>query len=48
VLCLSIEAEAFLMNVALSHYADRIAGLLCPAAGGLLGYLIENEFEARG
>jgi len=48
VLCLSIETEAFLMNVALSHYADRIAGLLCPAAGGLLGYLIENEFEARG
>jgi len=20
----------------------------CPAAGGLLGYLIENEFEAKG
>jgi len=48
VLCLHIEAEAFLMNVAASHYADRIAGLLCPAAGGLLGYLIENEFDARG
>jgi len=48
VLSLRIEAEAFLMNVAASHYADRISGLLCPAAGGVLGYLIENEFEARG
>ena len=48
VLILRIDPEAFLMNVALSHYADRIAGLVCPAAGGLLGYLIENEFEARG
>ena len=48
VLCLRIETEAFLMNVALSHYADRICGLVCPAAGGLLGYLIENEFEAKG
>jgi hypothetical protein len=48
VLCLGVETEAFLMNVALSHYADRIAGLVCPAAGGLLGYLIEHEFEARG
>ena len=48
VLCLRIETEAFLMNVALSHYADRICGLVCPAAGGLLGYLIENEFDAKG
>jgi hypothetical protein len=48
VLVLRVETEAFLMNVAASHYADRIAGLVCPAAGGLLGYLIENEFEARG
>lgn len=48
VLCLRVETDVFLMNVALSHYADRIAGLLCPAAGGLLGYLIEHEFEARG
>ena len=48
VLCLKINTEAFLMNVALSHYADRICGLVCPAAGGLLGYLIENEFDAKG
>jgi hypothetical protein len=48
VLALRIETEAFLMNVAAGHYADRIAGLVCPAAGGLLGYLIENEFEAKG
>lgn len=47
-LCLPVQTEAFLMNAALSHYADRIAGLVCPAAGGLLGYLIEHEFEARG
>lgn len=48
VVVLRIDTEAFLMNVALTHYADRIAGLACPAAGGLLGYLIENEFDARG
>jgi len=48
VLCLRIDPEAFLKYVALTHYADRIAGLVCPAAGGLLGYLIENEFEAKG
>ncbi len=48
VLFLKIEPEAFLQTVALSHYADRIAGLVCPAAGGLLGYLVEHEFEARG
>jgi hypothetical protein len=48
VLALKVETEAFLMNVAASHYADRIAGLVCPAAGGLLGYLIEHEFEAKG
>ena len=47
VLCLRVETEAFLMNVALSHYADRICSVLCPAAGGLLGYLIENEFDSR-
>src|SRR5262249_24779791 len=33
-LSLRMETEAFLMNVALTHYADRIAGMLCPAAGG--------------
>lgn len=48
VLVLQIEPEAFLMSVASTHYADRIAGMVCPAAGGLLGYLIEHEFEARG
>jgi hypothetical protein len=48
VLMMKIDTEAFLMNVAFSHYADRIAGLVCPAAGGLLGYLIENEFDAKG
>jgi hypothetical protein len=45
---LPVEQEAFLTFMAHTHYADRIAGLVCPAAGGLLGYLIENEFEARG
>jgi len=48
VVFLRIDPEAFLMNAALSHQADRIAGLVCVAGGGLLGFLIEHEFEAKG
>ena len=42
---LRIDPEAFLFSVASTYYADRISGLLCPAVGGLIGYLIESEFE---
>jgi len=47
-LLLPIATLTLLLNAAATHYADRIIGILCPAAGGLLGYLIEQEYEEKG
>jgi ABC-type multidrug transport system fused ATPase/permease subunit len=47
-LMLPVEGVTLLLNAVSTHYADRFIGLLCPAAGGLLGYLIEQEYEQSG
>lgn len=47
-LILPVDAATLIFHAAMTQYSDRFVGLLCPAGGGLLGYLIEQEYETHG
>lgn len=45
---LPIDSLTMLFNLGRFNLAARFVGLICPGVGGLLGYMIEEEFDRHG